>query len=126
MPILRPAFAYAATIFAAGFLLGTLRAFWIAPALGPLPAVALELPVMLALSWIVAGRILARQAIPPGAGRLGFGTLAFALLMTAELALGHWGFGQDWSQIAAAYLTAPGLLGLAGQLGFALIPLLHP
>lgn len=126
MANLRPALTYAALIFAAGIVLGTLRTLFVAPATGQLAAVALELPVMLTLSWVVAGRILARQAIPPGAARFRFGALAFLLLMAAELALGHWGFGQSWQQIAVSYRTAPGALGLAGQVGFALIPLLRP
>lgn len=126
MAHLRPALTYTSLVFAAGFVLGTLRTLFVAPATGQLAAVALELPVMLTLSWIVAGRILAWQAIPPGFARLRFGALAFLLLMAAELALGHWGFGQSWQQIAATYRTAPGVLGLAGQIGFGLIPFLRP
>src|SRR5690606_39056760 len=49
-PILHAALAYWAAIFALGFVLGTVRTLWLAPAVGELAAVALELPVMLGAS----------------------------------------------------------------------------
>jgi hypothetical protein len=123
---LRPALAYATLIFAAGFVLGAVRVLWVAPALGPFAAVALELPVMLTLSWVIAGRILRRWPVPRGGPRLALGILAFALLMAAELALARWGFGQGTTQVLQGYASLPGLLGLAGQIGFGLIPALRP
>ena len=44
------ALVYVAAVFAAAFVLGTLRVLLVAPRLGELAAVALELPVVLCLS----------------------------------------------------------------------------
>lgn len=52
---LRFAVAYVGAVFAAGFVLGVLRTLWLAPAVGPLAAVAFELPLVLAFSTMVAG-----------------------------------------------------------------------
>ena len=62
-----PALLYVATVFAAAFILGTLRVLVLAPRLGELAAVTLEVPVVLGLSWIVAGWVLRRWPLPgPG------------------------------------------------------------
>lgn len=117
--------SYAAVVFAAGFAMGTLRVLALAPALGPVPAVLIELPVMLAFAALAAGRIVRRFSVPARLGvRLGMGAAAFAPLMAAEVALGLWGFGQSLGEIGAAWLRPEGLFGLAGQVGFALMPAL--
>jgi hypothetical protein len=118
-----PAVSYVALIFAAAFVLGALRVTLIAPATGPLLAVALEVPVVLALSWLVAGRLLNRWPLRRP-DRLAMGALAFALLMLAELALAL-AFGQTPARFLADLATPPGTLGLAGQIGFGLIPILR-
>ena len=61
--VLKAATAYFALVFAAGFVLGTLRTLWLAPALGPMLAVAAELPVMLGVSWLACGRMDSNSAI---------------------------------------------------------------
>jgi hypothetical protein len=119
--ILAPALAYFAPVFAAAFAFGALRVTLIAPAIGPLAAVALEVPLILALSWFVAGRVLARWPMPRGTA-LGLGVLAFLILMLVEVTLAWLLSGQAPSAYAATFLTPPGALGLAGQIGFALIP----
>jgi hypothetical protein len=117
--------AYAALIFAAGFVLGSLRVLALAPRLGEVAAVLAEVPVMLALSWLAARRAVARFAVPPvAAARLAMGALAFALLMAAEVALGLWGFGRSVAEVVAGMTSAAGLIGLAGQVGFGLMPLI--
>ena len=55
-PLLRAAAAgdaYFALVFAAGFLLGSIRVLIIIPRSGEAVVVGLELPIMLAVSWIV-------------------------------------------------------------------------
>ena len=123
-PIVLPALVYVATVFAAAFGLGTLRVLLVAPRLGELAAVTLEVPVVLGLSWLVAGRVLRRWPLPRPGQRLAMGGLAFALLMLAETVLGITLFGRTPAGILAAMATLPGLVGLAGQIGFALIPAL--
>lgn len=117
--MLKPALAYVLPVFAAAFALGALRVGLIAPQIGPFLAVALELPLVLALSWTVAGRVLHRW---PRASRPGLGLASFLMLILLELATAL-GFGQSVTQFLAAMATPPGALGLAGQIGFGLIPL---
>jgi hypothetical protein len=124
MPILRHALIYLAAIFALGFVLGTVRTLWLAPAVGHLAAVALELPVMLGASWWLARRMAARRPLPSRGAALQAGGIAFALLMALELALGMTLFGQSAGQWLAALTTPSGALGLTGQALFALMPAL--
>lgn len=123
MPLLAAALAYVLPVFAVAFCLGVLRVTLLQPALGPFLAVALELPVILALSWVVAGRVLRRWpfALPR---RLATGALAFAFLMLAELTLAL-ALGQTAARFAADFATPSGALGLAGQAVFGLIPALR-
>ncbi|MBI1237461.1 MAG: hypothetical protein GC188_12330 [Alphaproteobacteria bacterium] len=117
---------YAGAVFLAGFALGALRTLVIAPRTGDLIAVGIELPVILGVSWLVFGWLARGRAAWPLPARGQAGLVAFLMLMALELALsvviadgGVRGFVADW-------LTLPGALGLAGQVGFALIPLVHP
>jgi hypothetical protein len=119
--ILKPALAYFAVVFAAAFAFGALRVTLIAPQIGALAAVALEVPLILGLSWLVAGRVLRRWPLSQGQA-LAMGGLAFVFLMLAEFALAYLLSGQTPRAYAATLATAPGALGLAGQIGFALIP----
>lgn len=49
--ILRAALFYLAITFSVAFVMGVLRTVVIAPALGELPAVMIELPFLITLSW---------------------------------------------------------------------------
>jgi hypothetical protein len=122
--ILKPAFAYFAVVFAAAFAFGALRVTLIAPQVGALAAVALEVPLILALSWLVAGRLTRRWPLSRSQA-LAMGGLAFVLLMLVEFALAYLLSGQTPASYVATFLTAPGALGLAGQAGFALVPALR-
>jgi len=123
---IRAGLAYAALVFAAGFVLGALRTLAIAPAAGELAAVALELPLILGLSWLACGAVLRRIAVAPQAGpRLGMGTAALAALLAAEVALSALAFGRGLAEWAASLARPAGALGLAGQGVFALFPWLR-
>ena len=122
-PIVKAAMAYTLTVFAVAFVLGALRVTLSAPQTGPLVAVALEVPVLLAFSWVVAGRVLARWPLS-GPQRLWMAALSFALLMLIE-GLTALAFGQTPAQFLTGMTTAAGGLGLAGQIGFCLIPLVR-
>ncbi|MBN8632780.1 MAG: hypothetical protein J0L76_18245 [Rhodobacterales bacterium] len=117
--MLKPALAYVLPVFATAFVIGALRVGLVAPRVGPLLAVALELPLVLTLSWFVAGRVLSHWPQTP---RLGMGVASFLMLMLLELATAL-AFGQTPGQFLAAMATPPGALGLTGQIGFGLIPL---
>ena len=115
--------AYFALAFAAGFLLGSARVLLLAPRIGETMAVLAELPVMLALCWIIARWSIARFDIAPRpAPRLAMGAIAFVLLMLAEFAVSTLGFGRTAVGHFARYADGAALLGLAGQILFALFP----
>lgn len=122
---LRAGLAYFAILFAAGFLVGTVRVLLIEPQLGPVASVLIELPLMLALSWFVARRLIAR--FDPSASvkdRIVMGSSAVLLLVCAEMLLGALAFGMSATEQLARYATPRGVLTLVGQVGFALIPVL--
>jgi len=117
---------YFLILFACGVVLGTIRTLILAPAVGPMAAVALELPVMLGLSWIVSAWLTrGRPALEDAGRRLVMGGLALVLLLAAESALAALAFGQPPGAYLATLATPQGALGLAGQLGFGLIPWLQ-
>lgn len=117
-PVVKAALAYTLPVFAMAFVIGALRVTLVAPQTGPLIAVALEVPLILALSWVVAGRVLTRW---PDISHPALALLAFTILMLLELATAL-AFGQTPGQFLAGMTTPAGALGLAGQIGFALIP----
>jgi hypothetical protein len=120
--LLSAAFCYVAAVFAAAFALGVVRVLILTPALGALGAVLLELPIVLALSWWVAGRVLRRW---PDVVRWQIGALAFAMLIAAEVGLAVTLMGQTPAAFGAGLMTLPGAIGLAGQIVFGLIPALR-
>lgn len=114
--------AYWAVVFAGAFAFGVVRTLWLVPQIGALAAVACEVPLVLALSWWAARRITARWGITAGGAALAMGLIAFTILMLAELALAQVLAGQSPQEWAASQFTAPGALGLGGQVLFALMP----
>ena len=117
---------YFALVFAAGFVLGALRVTALEPRLGGLAAVAVELPAMLTVSWLACGWSLRRLKVAPRVrDRAVMGAAAFALLMTAEAGLSMIAFARPLAEFFAGFATPAGALGLAGQIAFALFPLLR-
>jgi hypothetical protein len=116
---------YAAAVFLCGFVLGTLRVLVIAPRVGDTVGVVLETPVILTFSWMVCRRCIARFNVAPGMRhRVMMGLVAFVLLQGAEFCLGTVLFGRAPADYVAAFAAAPGAIGLAAQVGFALLPVL--
>ncbi|EXI92322.1 MAG: hypothetical protein AW12_00681 [Candidatus Accumulibacter sp. BA-94] len=115
---------YFAGVFAVGFLLGVLRTLVLVPRVGETVAVLIELPVILGASWLICRRIL-RQASLSRAAAVVMGASAFALLMITELSISM--LLANWSLAAhlALYAESAHRLGLAGQLAFALFPLVQ-
>ena len=117
---------YFLIVFAAGFGLGTIRVAWVAPRLGATAAVLLEAPFMLAASWAACGWCVRRFRMPPAIpARMVMGTVAFTLLMAAELGLSLLLFGRPVGEWLADFRTPPGALGLLAQIAFGLIPLVR-
>lgn len=122
---LRPlgaALLYWAMIFTLAFAFGAFRVSWLAPRTGTVAAVLIELPLILGASFIAARAIVPRFSIQTSRAALAMGALAFAVLLAAECALAVLAFGQSAAEWAAGLVTRPGILGLLGQLGFALMP----
>lgn len=115
------ALRYFLVVFASGFVLGTVRVLLVAPALGEVAAVLLELPFMLAISWLAARACVVTRVSSAGAAA-GAGSVAFGLLMFAECALAVALFGKSPAGWATELVEAPGLIGLIGQLVFAAMP----
>jgi hypothetical protein len=123
---LKAGMAYFVLVFAAGFVLGTLRVLALAPHLGSFLATVIELPVMLAVSWLACRWIVDRFSVSPKPiPRLIMGGCAFALLIAGELALGIVVFGRTSFQIVETYRTAEGSLGLLAQIAFAAFPIVQ-
>lgn len=122
----RAGFLYFALVFAAGFALGTLRAFLLSPVLGETFAVLLELPAILIISWIASRDTISRlgvpREVPTGAA---MGAVAFALLIVADALVDKALVGRGLAEHFRAYEFAPGQLGLGAQILFALFPTLQ-
>jgi len=114
---------YFAWVFAAATVMGIVRTWWVAPTIGPLLAVAVELPVVMTLAWVVCRRTLARIEPARGRERHVMAGTALVLIVTAEAGLsailGTGGL-RGWFE----HLTTPaGGLGATAQLAFAGLPL---
>lgn len=123
---IRAGFLYFVAVFGIGFLLGTIRVLVLIPRLGELVSTVIELPIILGAAWLVSAWLTARFHVPSTWHvRLTMGGIAFGLLMVAELALSVWLFDSTAQEHFAAYLSLPQAIGLAGQVAFALIPLIQ-
>lgn len=91
--MIRLAAVYFATVFAMGFVLGTLRVILLVPNVGARYAELLEIPVMLVAIYF-AGRWIAFRA-KNSREALGIGFLALAMLLGAELLLAAILFGKS-------------------------------
>jgi hypothetical protein len=118
--------AYMAGVFAVGFVLGTLRILVITPKLGELVAVSMELPIMLAVSWLVCLRVTAYFGVSTRMStRLVVGGVAFVSLMAAETILWMLVSGRPLTENLRRYREWSALLGFAGQIAFSAIPILQ-
>lgn len=126
MNLLKFSFFYFLGIFTLGFLLGTIRITVLVPKIGATIAILIELPLILSVSWLFCGYLIRRFAIGRAWHVLLFsGAFAFILLFIAELSFSVFAFGQTPESFFAGFRTFHGLIGLLGQIIFALIPLAH-
>lgn len=109
--------------FGLGFLLGSLRVLVLVPRMGLLAAVAVEVPLMLFATWWQARWTVRKLAVPADASeRLMMGAVAFSLLMLAEAGLAVIALSMTPAGWLAGLATPAGVLGLLGQIVFALWP----
>jgi hypothetical protein len=94
------------------------------PLIGETAPVLLETPLILAASWFVCRWCVDRLDVHRRIGpRSLMGAVAFVVYMSAEFALGWFGFGRSSTEQLASYGSAPGVIGLAAQIVFATFPL---
>jgi hypothetical protein len=112
--------AYAVALFLVGSAVGVVRVLVLEPRYGALDATAFELPLMLGLAWLLCMSLIRRCAISARTGdRLLMGGVAFAFLFAGEFGFAALlGRTPDYGAPAA-------LLGLAGQVAAALLPLVQ-
>ena len=125
MRILKAGALYFVLVFGAGFLLGLIRVPLLVPRLGVRTAELLEMPVMLvAIVW--AARHCARRFALPSTGvdRLAAGSLAFVLLVAAELTFAALAQGQSPAAYIASRDPVSGAAYAVALVLFALMPFL--
>jgi hypothetical protein len=84
----------------------------------------LEAPLVLAISWLAFRWCVRRWATSSRASdRMVMGATGFGLLLAAEAGVGSIIFHRSLHDQITALGTLPGAIGLAAQIGFALIPL---
>jgi len=123
MGAIRAGAIYFAVIFALAFALGVVRGLAVAPVVGGLAAVLIEIPVIFAACWVAARAVLRDRGFT-AKQRAIMGAVAFVLLMLSEMLLARALRGQDVGQWLLEVATPLGLVGLTGQFGFAIMPLL--
>lgn len=125
MRILAASALYFGTIFALGAVLGVLRTSILsqAPDVTRLEGVLVELPLILAASWLASSQIMRRCAIRASpVPRVQVGLAAFWMMALAEFAIASLALGLTFEQHIRSYFDPSHALGLAGQLAFSLIP----
>jgi hypothetical protein len=75
---------------------------------------------LLRAGWLVRGFRLVRLS-----EKASMGVSAFTLLIAAEAALGVFVFGIPFADWLAGLFRMPGVIGLAGQAAFGVIPMLR-
>ena len=119
------ALLYFVIVFAAGFLLGPIRVFWLEPQVGPTIAVLCEAPFLLvvmavAARWVPLKLHLGRD--PASLALMGLG--AFILQQVADVSVGVVLRGITFDAQLAHFGTAAGRIYAAMLLAFAVMPVL--
>lgn len=118
-------FVYFAVVYLAGFALGLLREVLIAPVVGRVAAVLVEMPLMLVVMVLAAKSVGRRMAVPSDiASRLRMGVVAFGLLTLAEAVSAKILRGHDLGQWLQSFATAEGFVSLLMFVLFAAMPML--
>lgn len=126
LAVLRAGAAYFVVVLASGFVLGTLRTLFVAPQVGEINAVVMEVPVMLAIAWFACGWVLSSIKVPQRAHeRIAVGAIALALLLAAEALISVALAGKSLQEHLQSYAHAAPLIGLGAQLLYGVFPLIR-
>jgi hypothetical protein len=116
---------YFVLVFAAGFVLGTIRTLWIVPRVGARKAELMETPIMFVVIVFAAHWVAERLLLPSTvAARLGFGFVALSLLLITEFTVVLWLRGLTIRKYLASRDPVAGTVYLIMLGVFALMPLL--
>lgn len=123
MRILQAAVFYFLLVFGAGFVLGTVRVFFLVPLLGERTAELLEMPLMLGVTvgaarWIVHHKMDDRRL----SATLSVGFIALGILLIADLVVGMWLRGMSATDVFLNRDPVSGAAYYASLLLFAVMP----
>lgn len=122
---LKTGLLYFVLVFAAGFVLGTMRVLWLVPRLGERTAELMEAPIMLLVIIIAAHWVVRRLTVPPAPSkRLTVGVIALALLLVTELTLVLSLRGLSIAEYVATRDPVSGTVYLVMLIVFAVMPLI--
>lgn len=125
MEALKASALYFALVFGAGFVLGTIRTFWVVPHIGARMAELMEAPVMLVVTIVAARWTVVRLSVPPmPSARLGMGCIALLLMLVAEFGFVLWIRGLSIKGYFATRDPVSGTVYYAMLVVFAIMPLL--
>lgn len=116
---------YFINIFAVGFAFGILRTMALEelPQVSRLTAVLVEIPIMLAIAWVVCGVLMQRAKIAnDGVAGIAMGGSALTMLLIAEVLLSRLFSGLSLMEHLSLYQQRSHLAGLVGQCLFAAFP----
>jgi len=124
--VLRAGAVYFALVFAAGFLLGSIRVPLLVPRLGERIAELLETPVMLVVIFFSSRHVVRRFALTSHARlSLVVGLVALVLLLAAEVLLAFAIAGRSVLEYISGRDPVSGTVYLASLLLYAALPWLH-
>jgi hypothetical protein len=114
MQIRKAGAVYFGLVFAAGFVLGTIRVLWVVERVGTRTAELLKAPRMLAVTILAAWWVAQRFVASPTPSRLlAVGCVALALLLVCELTVVLWLQGVTIGEYFASRDPVTGTVYLA-------------
>lgn len=123
--IVAAAVLYFAIVFAAGFVLGPIRALWLEPNVGTTLAVLIEAPFLLGVMALAARwapqKLDASNEVFP---MVAMGLLALAFVLAAEFTVGRWLRGQTPLEQLGYLATPAGIVYVVLLALFAFMPAL--
>jgi hypothetical protein len=125
---LKLACIYFLIVFAAGFILGTIRVVWLVPRAGLRNAELLEMPLMITVTVLAARWLVHRFDVPFILSiRLAIGLFALIILLVAEFGIAAPLQGMSPGEAIARRDPISGAAYLLSLVLFALMPsLVHP
>lgn len=117
---------YFLLVFVIGFIFGAIRSIEISPRWGEVVGVVIETPLLLGVCWFVAKMIIKYMEPERSFRSMAIlGGSAFVFLMVTEFVFSILVFRQTPTTFIKDFGETAGLIGLAAQILFALIPFFY-